>query len=70
MLRSLRPSALVIGASALLALPTAFAAERIQVVTSFSILADMVQNVGGEHVAGVAHDRAAELGGDAPGDVA
>jgi zinc/manganese transport system substrate-binding protein len=34
----------------MLALPAAIAAERIQVVTSFSILADMVQNVGGEHV--------------------
>ncbi|MFY0991190.1 metal ABC transporter solute-binding protein, Zn/Mn family [Halomonas sp. C05BenzN] len=50
MLRTLRPSALVIGTSAMLALPAAFAAERIQVVASFSILADMVQNVGGEHV--------------------
>ena len=28
----------------------AIAAERVQVVTSFSILADMVENVGGEHV--------------------
>ncbi|WP_234261758.1 zinc ABC transporter substrate-binding protein [Halomonas sp. MCCC 1A11062] len=42
--------ALIIGTSAMLALPAAIAAERIQVVTSFSILADMVQNVGGEHV--------------------
>ncbi|WP_111415448.1 metal ABC transporter solute-binding protein, Zn/Mn family [Billgrantia lactosivorans] len=42
--------ALTLGASALLALPAAMAAERTQVVTSFSILADMVQNVGGEHV--------------------
>ncbi|MDI5984646.1 zinc ABC transporter substrate-binding protein [Halomonas sp. M4R5S39] len=50
MLRSLRPSALVIGASAMLALPAAFAAERPQVIASFSILADMVENVGGEHV--------------------
>ncbi|MCH4565204.1 zinc ABC transporter substrate-binding protein [Halomonas sp. EGI 63088] len=51
MLRSLRPSALVIGTSAMLALPAAVAAERIQVIASFSILADMVENVGGEHVA-------------------
>ncbi|MCE8016935.1 zinc ABC transporter solute-binding protein [Halomonas sp. MCCC 1A17488] len=43
-------AALMLGASAMLALPAAMAAERVQVVTSFSILADMVQNVGGEHV--------------------
>ncbi|PWV75336.1 metal ABC transporter solute-binding protein, Zn/Mn family [Halomonas sp. A11-A] len=43
-------SAALLGVSALLALPTAFAAERVQVVTSFSILADMIENVGGEHV--------------------
>lgn len=48
-MRHLTP-ALIIGTSAMLALPAAIAAERIQVVTSFSILADMVQNVGGEHV--------------------
>ncbi|RDB44346.1 metal ABC transporter substrate-binding protein [Halomonas sp. DQ26W] len=49
-MRTIKPSALVIGATAMLALPAAFAAERVQVVTSFSILADMVENVGGEHV--------------------
>lgn len=38
------------GAAFLLALPTTMAAERVPVVTSFSILADMVENVGGEHV--------------------
>ena len=38
------------GVSAMLALPAAMANERVQVVTSFSILADMVENVGGEHV--------------------
>jgi zinc/manganese transport system substrate-binding protein len=40
----------LVGVSALLALPAAIANERVQVVTSFSILADMVENVGGEHV--------------------
>ncbi|WP_404376579.1 metal ABC transporter solute-binding protein, Zn/Mn family [Vreelandella aquamarina] len=40
----------LVGVSAMLALPAAMANERIQVVTSFSILADMVENVGGEHV--------------------
>ncbi len=45
-----RSTALAIGASAMLALPTAFATERLQVVASFSILADMAMNVGGEHV--------------------
>ncbi|MBZ0330813.1 zinc ABC transporter substrate-binding protein [Halomonas sp. ANAO-440] len=49
-MRNIKPSALMIGATAMLALPAAFAAERVQVVTSFSILADMVENVGGEHV--------------------
>ncbi len=44
-------SAALLGVASLLALPAAFAAERVQVVTSFSILADMVENVGGEHVA-------------------
>ncbi|SFU52814.1 metal ABC transporter solute-binding protein, Zn/Mn family [Halomonas korlensis] len=44
-------SAALLGVASLLALPAAFAAERIQVVTSFSILADMVENVGGDHVA-------------------
>jgi zinc/manganese transport system substrate-binding protein len=46
----LKPSALMIGATAMLALPAAMAAERVQVVTSFSILADMVEQIGGEHV--------------------
>ncbi|MCE8052004.1 zinc ABC transporter solute-binding protein [Halomonas daqingensis] len=49
-MRHATPAALILGTSAMLALPAAIAAERIQVVTSFSILADMVQNVGGEHV--------------------
>lgn len=40
----------LVGVSAMLALPAAIAAERVQVTTSFSILADMVENVGGEHV--------------------
>ena len=40
----------LVGISAMLALPAAMANERVQVVTSFSILADMVENVGGEHV--------------------
>ncbi|MDW7747989.1 metal ABC transporter solute-binding protein, Zn/Mn family [Halomonas sp.] len=44
------PFALLVGLSTLLALPAALAAERVQVVTSFSILADMIENVGGEHV--------------------
>ncbi|MDW0359066.1 zinc ABC transporter substrate-binding protein [Halomonas venusta] len=39
-----------VGVSAMLALPAAVADDRVQVVTSFSILADMVENVGGEHV--------------------
>ncbi|MFI0473616.1 metal ABC transporter solute-binding protein, Zn/Mn family [Halomonas sp. HMF6819] len=47
---SLRFTPLLVGVSTLLALPAAMAAERVQVVTSFSILADMVENVGGEHV--------------------
>ncbi|NIC07027.1 metal ABC transporter solute-binding protein, Zn/Mn family [Billgrantia bachuensis] len=49
-MRHVTSAALMLGASAMLALPAAIAAERVQVVTSFSILADMVQNVGGEHV--------------------
>ncbi|MCC5882248.1 MAG: zinc ABC transporter substrate-binding protein [Halomonas sp.] len=49
-MRHVSTTALIVGTSAMLALPAAIAAERIQVVTSFSILADMVQNVGGEHV--------------------
>lgn len=40
----------LVGVSALLTLPAAMANERVQVVTSFSILADMVENVGGDHV--------------------
>ena len=44
---SYRPSRWLVGVSALLALPAAIADERVQVVTSFSILADMVENVGG-----------------------
>ncbi|MGQ4880542.1 metal ABC transporter solute-binding protein, Zn/Mn family [Billgrantia sp. LNSP4103-1] len=50
-MRHATPTALLLGASAMLALPAAIAAERVQVVTSFSILADMVRNVGGEHAA-------------------
>ncbi|MDI5919483.1 zinc ABC transporter substrate-binding protein [Halomonas sp. LR5S13] len=49
-MRLSRPFALLAGLSTLLALPAALAAERVQVVTSFSILADMIENVGGEHV--------------------
>lgn len=37
-------------AAALLAIPSAASAEPLKVVASFSILADMVQEVGGEHV--------------------
>ena len=33
-----------------LSLPTAQAADKLAVVTSFSILADMTRQVGGEHV--------------------
>ncbi|MFG6665608.1 metal ABC transporter solute-binding protein, Zn/Mn family [Halomonas sp. HNIBRBA4712] len=47
---SLRFPPVLVGVSALLAIPAALAADRVQVVTSFSILADMVENVGGEHV--------------------
>ena len=50
-LRRLALLCAVLTCGMLLALPAAFAAERVQVVTSFSILADMVENVGGEHVA-------------------
>ncbi|MFG6158882.1 metal ABC transporter solute-binding protein, Zn/Mn family [Halomonas sp. 1390] len=48
-MRLSRPLALLAGATTLLALP-ALAAERVQVVTSFSILADIIDRVGGEHV--------------------
>ncbi|TFH87756.1 metal ABC transporter substrate-binding protein [Billgrantia azerbaijanica] len=44
-------AALALGASTLLALPAAQAEERLQVLASFSILADMVEQVGGERVA-------------------
>lgn len=37
-------------AAALLAIPSAASAEPLNVVASFSILADMVQEIGGEHV--------------------
>ncbi|PRY73010.1 metal ABC transporter solute-binding protein, Zn/Mn family [Halomonas ventosae] len=50
-MRLSRPVALLAGVSTLLALPAALAAERVQVVTSFSLLADMIENVGGEQVA-------------------
>lgn len=60
----------------LLALPatitTAMAAERLQVVTSFSILADMVDNVGGEHVevtSLIGADSDAHSYSPSPGDV-
>lgn len=49
-MRLSRPFALLAGVATLLALPAALAADRVQVVTSFSILADMIENVGGEHV--------------------
>ncbi|WP_027960723.1 metal ABC transporter substrate-binding protein [Halomonas halodenitrificans] len=49
-MRSPIPAIHALGLAALLALPTAHAAERVQVLTSFSILADMVDNIGGEHV--------------------
>ncbi|RTQ99161.1 metal ABC transporter solute-binding protein, Zn/Mn family [Halomonas nitroreducens] len=46
-----RAAALLAGTSALLTLSAnAPAAERVQVLASFSILADMVEQVGGEHV--------------------
>lgn len=48
-MRLSRPLALLTGTATLLALPT-LAAERVQVVTSFSILADMIEQVGGERV--------------------
>jgi|TARA_R110001583_G_scaffold94541_2_gene238147 zinc/manganese transport system substrate-binding protein len=55
----------------MLTLPAAIANERIQVVTSFSILADMVENVGGEHVEVtplVAADGDAHVYSPSPGD--
>jgi zinc/manganese transport system substrate-binding protein len=61
----------LVGVSALLALPAAMANERVQVVTSFSILADMVENVGGEHVevaSLVAADGDAHVYSPTPGD--
>ncbi|GED23791.1 metal ABC transporter solute-binding protein, Zn/Mn family [Halomonas halmophila] len=48
--RFTRRASLVTGLAALLAMPSVLAAERVQVVASFSILADMVEQVGGEHV--------------------
>lgn len=60
------------GAALLLALPTAMAAERIQVVTSFSLLADMAENVGGEHVevtSLIGPDSDAHSYSPSPGDV-
>ena len=68
---SSRPSRWLVGISALLALPAAIADERVQVVTSFSILADMVENVGGEHVevtSLVAADGDAHVYSPSPGD--
>ncbi|MGQ7262447.1 metal ABC transporter solute-binding protein, Zn/Mn family [Vreelandella sp. V005] len=68
---SSRPSRRLVGVSALLALPAAIADERVQVVTSFSILADMVENVGGEHVVVtslVAADGDAHVYSPSPGD--
>lgn len=61
----------LVGVSAMLALPAAMANERVQVVTSFSILADMVENVGGEHVAVsslVGPDGDAHVFSPSPGD--
>ncbi|WP_163578155.1 metal ABC transporter solute-binding protein, Zn/Mn family [Halomonas faecis] len=49
-MRTVTLAALAFGASTLLALPSALAEERLQVVTSFSILGDMVEQVGGERV--------------------
>ena len=68
---SSRPSRWLVGVSAMLALPAAMANERVQVVTSFSILADMVENVGGEHVevtSLVAADGDAHVYSPSPGD--
>lgn len=66
-----RSSRWLVGVSALLALPVAVADERVQVVTSFSILSDMVENVGGEHVdvtSLVAADGDAHVYSPSPGD--
>lgn len=68
---SYRSSRWLVGVSAMLALPAAVANERVQVVTSFSILADMVENVGGEHVevtSLVAADGDAHVYSPSPGD--
>ena len=68
---SSRSSRWLVGVSAMLALPAAMANERVQVVTSFSILADMVENVGGEHVEVtplVAADGDAHVYSPSPGD--
>ncbi|MGP9592039.1 metal ABC transporter solute-binding protein, Zn/Mn family [Halomonas sp. H2] len=68
---SSRSSRWLVGVSAMLALPAAMANERVQVVTSFSILADMVENVGGEHVevtSLVAADGDAHVYSPSPGD--
>ena len=68
---SSRSSRWLVGVSAMLALPAAIANERVQVVTSFSILADMVENVGGEHVdvtSLVAADGDAHVYSPSPGD--
>ncbi|GEN27844.1 metal ABC transporter substrate-binding protein [Halovibrio variabilis] len=68
---SYRSSRWLVGVSAMLALPAAMANERVQVVTSFSILADMVENVGGEHVevtSLVAADGDAHVYSPSPGD--
>ncbi|WP_046077883.1 metal ABC transporter solute-binding protein, Zn/Mn family [Halomonas sp. HG01] len=45
-----KPSALAAGAAALLTLPAAQAKEPVQVLASFSVLADMVEQIGGDHV--------------------
>ncbi|KGE78114.1 metal ABC transporter substrate-binding protein [Halomonas sp. ND22Bw] len=45
-----KPTAFAAGAAALLTLPAAQADERVQVLTSFSVLADMVEQIGGDHV--------------------
>lgn len=53
-------------------LPPAAAAEKVRVVASFSLLADMVKNVGGEHVAVtslIGTDSDAHSYSPSPGDV-